>query len=53
VHEARPDAPGYSGVRATPSVLMEKGYARHKAEGLKYVYLPVVAREKDWTEWRR
>ena len=46
VREAMPDAPGYSAVRAMMSVLEEKGHVKHLAEGLKYVYLPVVAREK-------
>jgi predicted transcriptional regulator len=46
VMEAMPDAPGYSAVRAMMRVLEEKGHVRHQAEGLKYVYLPVVAREK-------
>src|ERR1700744_1287358 len=46
VREAMPDAPSYSAVRAMLRVLEEKGHVRHQAEGLKYVYLPVVAREK-------
>ena len=46
VRQAMPDAPGYSAVRAMMSVLEEKGHVKHQAEGLKYVYLPVVAREK-------
>ena len=41
-----PDAPSYSAVRATLRILEEKGHLRHEGEGLKYVYLPVVAREK-------
>ena len=27
-------------------VLEEKGHVRHQAEGLKYVYVPTVARDK-------
>lgn len=46
VREAMEDAPGYSAVRAMLRVLEEKGRIRHEAEGLKYVYVPVVAREK-------
>jgi predicted transcriptional regulator len=46
VREAMEDAPGYSAVRAMLRVLEEKGHAKHQAEGLKYVYVPVVAREK-------
>lgn len=43
VREAMEDAPGYSAVRAMMRVLEEKGHVRHQEEGLKYVYLPVVA----------
>jgi BlaI family transcriptional regulator, penicillinase repressor len=46
VQEAMPDAPGYSAVRAMLRVLEDKGHIRHQAEGLKYVYVPTVAREK-------
>src|SRR6267154_1050985 len=46
VREAMPDAPGYSAVRAMLRVLEDKGHVKHQAEGLKYVYLPTVTREK-------
>src|SRR6185369_15808482 len=46
VRESMEDAPGYSAVRAMLRVLEEKGHVKHQAEGLKYVYVPVVAREK-------
>jgi predicted transcriptional regulator len=46
VRDAMPDAPSYSAVRAMLRVLEEKGHIRHQAEGLKYVYLPTVARDK-------
>jgi predicted transcriptional regulator len=46
VREAMADAPSYSAVRAMLRVLEEKGHIRHAEEGLKYVYVPVVAREK-------
>ena len=39
-------APGYSAVRAMLRVLEEKGHVKHQAEGLKYVFVPVVARDK-------
>jgi len=39
-------APGYSAVRAMLRVLEEKGHVKHQAEGLKYVYVPTVTREK-------
>jgi len=40
------DAPSYSAVRALLRVLEEKGHVKHQAEGLKYVYLPTVTRER-------
>jgi predicted transcriptional regulator len=46
VRESMADAPGYSAVRAMLRVLEEKGHIRHQEEGLKYVYLPVVTRER-------
>jgi predicted transcriptional regulator len=46
VREGIPDAPGYSAVRAMLRVLEEKGHVKHQAEGLKYVYVPTVARDK-------
>jgi predicted transcriptional regulator len=46
VREAMPDAPSYSAVRALLRILEDKGRIRRKAEGLKYVYSPVVARGK-------
>jgi BlaI family transcriptional regulator, penicillinase repressor len=46
VREAMEDAPSYSAVRAMLRILEDKGHVRHQAEGLKYVYVPVVAREK-------
>ena len=45
IHEALPDAPTYSAVRAKLRVLEEKGHVRHEEEALRYVYLPTVARE--------
>jgi len=46
VREAMPDAPSYSAVRAMLRILEEKGHLKHREEGLKYVYEPVVARER-------
>ena len=46
VRELMEGAPGYSAVRAMLRVLEEKGHVKHEAEGLKYVYLPTVGREK-------
>jgi BlaI family transcriptional regulator, penicillinase repressor len=46
VREAMNDAPGYSAVRAMLRVLEEKGHLKHESEGLKYVYAPVVNRDR-------
>ena len=46
VREAMEAAPGYSAVRAMLRVLEEKGHVKHEAEGLEYVYVPTVARDK-------
>ena len=40
-----PDAPGYSAVRALLRILEEKGHVRHREDGPRYVYLPVVEAE--------
>jgi predicted transcriptional regulator len=38
-----PDPPSYSAVRGMLNLLEEKGHLRHEQDGLRYVYLPVVA----------
>jgi len=45
IHAGIPDPPTYSAVRAKLRVLEEKGHVRHQEEALRYVYLPVVARD--------
>jgi BlaI family transcriptional regulator, penicillinase repressor len=46
IHAQMADAPSYSAVRAKLRVLEEKGHVRHVAEATRYIYLPVVARER-------
>lgn len=46
VQELIPDPPGYSAIRAMLRVLEEKGHIRHEEKDLRYVFLPVVPREK-------
>ena len=46
VRDAMDDAPSNSAVRTLLRVLEEKGHVRRRAEGLKYVYAPAVAKEK-------
>jgi len=41
-----PDAPSYSAVRALLRILEDKGYARHRREGMRYVYLPKESRKR-------
>jgi predicted transcriptional regulator len=41
-----PDPPSYSAVRAMLRVLEEKGHIRHEEQGMRYVFLPTVPREK-------
>jgi len=45
IHQALPDRPSYSAVRAKLRVLEEKGHVRHEEEALRYVYVPTVKRE--------
>src|SRR6266700_1410100 len=46
IQERLPNQPGYSGVRTILRVLERKGHIKHIEEGLRYVYLPVMTREK-------
>jgi predicted transcriptional regulator len=46
VVEALPDPPSYSAVRALLRILEEKGHLRHQQDGPRYVYLPVVPRDR-------
>ena len=45
-----PDPPTYSAVRGLLRVLVEKQHLRHRADGPRYVYTPVVTREKARTK---
>jgi BlaI family transcriptional regulator, penicillinase repressor len=46
VHQALPDSPSYSTVRALLRILEEKGHVKHRREGLRYVHLPTEARSR-------
>lgn len=46
IQQALPDPPGYSAVRAMLATLEKKGHIRHESEGVRYVYFPVVAKER-------
>lgn len=38
--------PSYSAVRATLRILENKGFLRHEADGTRYVYKPILTRQK-------
>lgn len=40
------DPPSYSAVRATLRVLEQKGHVRHQLDGVRYVYIPTMNRER-------
>lgn len=42
IHQAMPDPPSYSAVRAKLRVLEEKGHVKHEEESLRYVYTPTL-----------
>ena len=46
VRDHLPDAPSYSAVRALLRILEEKGHLKHRRDGPRYVYVPIVPREK-------
>jgi BlaI family transcriptional regulator, penicillinase repressor len=46
IQERLPGQPSYSGVRTILRVLERKGHVRHVEEGLRYIYMPVMTREK-------
>jgi BlaI family penicillinase repressor len=46
VHEALPDAPSYSSVRALLRILEEKGHLKHREDGPRYVFMPTEPRAK-------
>ena len=46
VLEDMPDPPSYSAVRAMLRLLEEKGHIRHEQDGPRYVFLPIVNRER-------
>src|SRR3954465_4300520 len=41
-----PDPPSYSAVRAMLRLLEEKGHVRHEQDGPRYVFLPMVNRDR-------
>ena len=41
-----PDPPSYSAVRAMLRLLEEKGHVRHEQDGPRYVFLPIINRDR-------
>jgi predicted transcriptional regulator len=46
VMEELPDPPSYSAVRALLRLLEEKGHLKHKEQGNRYIYAPMVPRDR-------
>ena len=46
VMEDMPDPPSYSAVRAMLRLLEEKGHVRHEQDGPRYMFLPIVNRDR-------
>jgi predicted transcriptional regulator len=43
---ALPDPPSYSAVRALLRILEQKGHLRHEEDGVRYLFLPTVPRDR-------
>jgi len=41
-----PDPPSYSAVRAHLRILEDKGHLRHNRDGVRYVFSPIVGRDR-------
>jgi len=46
VQAGLPDPPSYSAVRTLLRILEDKGHLRHEQDGVRYVYVPIVAAAK-------
>jgi len=44
--EQIPDPPTYTAIRTHLTILEKKGHVRHKSDGTRYIYEPLVAREQ-------
>lgn len=45
IHAAMAEPPSYTAVRTLLTILEKKGHVRHESDGVRYVYIPVAARE--------
>jgi BlaI family transcriptional regulator, penicillinase repressor len=46
VHEQIEDPPSYSAIRALLRILVDKQHLQHRLDGPRYIYAPVVSRNK-------
>jgi BlaI family penicillinase repressor len=46
VAAALPDPPSYSAVRALLRILEQKGHIRHEDDGVRYLFMPTVPRDR-------
>ncbi len=46
IQGALPDSPSNSATRTLLKILEEKGHIRHEADGPRFVFLPVISRQK-------
>jgi predicted transcriptional regulator len=46
IQAALPDPPSYSATRALLRILEEKGHVQHETDGLRYVFVPRVGKER-------
>ena len=46
IREAIPNPPSYTAVRTHLSILHERGQVKYRSDGTRYIYEPVVPREK-------
>jgi predicted transcriptional regulator len=46
IQAALPDSPSNSATRTLLKILEEKGHIRHESDGPRFVFLPVISRQK-------
>ena len=46
VRGSLPEPPSYSAVRAMLRILEDKGHVRHEEDGPRYVYTPIITRDR-------
>ena len=46
IHAAVPNPPSYTAIRTHLTVLEEKNHVRHESDGTRFIYTPVISREK-------